>query len=261
MSGLEIKNVSFGYQKEVVKNLKLEIEPGEILGVLGENGSGKTTLLKGLLGEVTCFQGSVFYGQIDILHIKAKERAKYLGLLAHKGEVNTGLLVRDILEMGCYSRQSFPYILKESERNQLLAVCIELGIVDWMEIPLTQLSEGQKQLVQLGRLMVQDPEVLLLDEPDSALDYNNQYLLFSMIRKLVDKRKQALVIVHDPSTALRWCDKIILLKQGEVIDFLEPKKMDLEVLEEKLRKIYPNISLDIHKKSGTISCVCIESES
>ena len=107
------------------------------------------------------------------------------------------------------------------------------------------LSEGQKQLVLLARTMIEDTKLLILDEPDSALDFQNRYMILNILKEITEKEKKAgILCIHDPAVALEFCQQIVVMKDGEIIDILHPQIDSLEKMEKTLRIIYGNVTLN-----------------
>lgn len=106
------------------------------------------------------------------------------------------------------------------------------------------LSEGQKQLCILARTLVSGNRLLLLDEPESALDFRYRHRMFNLLKAWVAQEKRAVVVtLHDPSLALHFCDRLLLLSQGNVLGILEPQKDSLERMEQLLCQVYGKVSL------------------
>ncbi|MDR1921231.1 MAG: ABC transporter ATP-binding protein [Candidatus Adiutrix sp.] len=201
---LETRDVSFAYAKagKVLDGCTVSIKAGGVFAVLGPNGCGKTTLLKiflGLLkpsagwmkinGEITfvpqLFQVTFSYSVLDMVLMG---RAKKIGL---------------------FSRPAAPDI----EAAQSALAC--LGVADLAARPFQELSGGQRQLVMLARALTAEAEILILDEPASALDLKNQFLLLTWIKRL--SRERGLTIVfstHLPQHALTAADEALLMSSG-----------------------------------------------
>ena len=128
------------------------------------------------------------------------------------------------------------------ERAMVRAAAERFGVAELLGRDCAQLSEGQRQLVHLARLAVQDAPILLLDEPNSALDFDNTSLLFHRLRELVETgERTALIVLHDPALALRWCSRLLLLDGGRLVDDVATEGMGAEALQTILRQLYPTI--------------------
>lgn len=124
------------------------------------------------------------------------------------------------------------------------AAAERFGVAELLDRDCAQLSEGQRQLVHLARLAVQDAPILLLDEPNSALDFENTGLLFRRVRELVETgERTALIVLHDPALALRWCRRLLLLDGGRLVDDVATEGMGAEALQAVLRQLYPTIQV------------------
>ena len=124
------------------------------------------------------------------------------------------------------------------------AAAERFGVAELLDRDCAQLSDGRRQLVHLARLAVQDAPILLLDEPNSALDFENTGLLFRRVRELVETgERTALIVLHDPALALRWCRRLLLLDGGRLVDDVATEGMGAEALQAVLRQLYPTIQV------------------
>lgn len=252
---LQVHNLSAGYRNPIVSDISFSVSGGEMVGILGRNGQGKTTLLKGISGDVKLFSGEVLIEGKDCTHMSIKNRAKYLSLLPQKTYITEGITAEEILEMGCYSRHSIFGAPSCEQRRKMELAAKKLGIENLLKSDCSKLSVGQQQMVLLGRMIVQDTKVLLLDEPNAALDYYNTQMLFQTLSTLVREHKKAGVLVlHDPETALRWCDRLLILDKGKLIDEFSICSADEKSIENALQKIYPKIKVQKNPVSGGYFC-------
>lgn len=135
------------------------------------------------------------------------------------------------------------------------AAAERFGVAELLDRDCAQLSDGQRQLVHLARLAVQDAPILLLDEPNSALDFENTGLLFRRVRELVETgERTALIVLHDPALALRWCRRLLLLDGGRLVDDVATEGMGAEALQAVLRQLYPTIQVR-RDESGRFYCL------
>lgn len=228
---IEVKNLSFAYGKrEILRDVSFKAESGEIVGILGNNGAGKSTLVTCLNHILKPKSGKIILNGKDAETLSKRELAQYISYVAQKNE-QTQTTVFDSVLLG-----RKPYI-KWSIGQEDIAVCDEIiervGLSEMKLRALDELSGGELQKVMLARALVQQPKVMLLDEPTSNLDPKNQYEMMKLVRQVADEKNiTVLVVIHDLSLAMRFCDKFLLMKDGRVFDY-----GDKSVLTDK--NIYP----------------------
>lgn len=244
MAALEVENLTVGYTAPVVQNVSFTVEKGQVVGLLGRNGSGKTTLLRGLSGSAKVSGGQICVNGMSCLRMKARQRAPLMALLSQRIALTEGLRAGEVI---CMGRCAYASVFggpspKDVELCRQAAKRLEIDHL-W-ERDCGTLSEGQRQMVQLARVTAQDAAVLLLDEPNSALDYQNSRLLFQQVQKLArEQQKAALVVMHDPVLALRWCDRLLRMEHGNITGSLEPAKAEAEAVQHFLETLYPGIAV------------------
>lgn len=245
-----IKNLSFSYNghNKVLKNINLEIKPGKILALLGPNGSGKTTLLKCIFGSLKPTNGSIYIDGKESNLLSPQELARCVGGVPQEHHPAFPYRVIDVVVMGrtpYLDLFSAPSSLDYKKAEKVLK---ELGIFHLAYKPYTQLSGGERKIVLIARALVQDPKVLLLDEPTAHLDVKNKIKILTLIRELTKKRRTLAVIrtLHDPNEALLFSDEIALLEKGSIV-YLGPSN---EIDEKLLEKVY-GIPFKIIEDNGT----------
>ena len=244
MKFFSVTNLTAKYGKrKILSNLSFELEDSATIGILGANGSGKTTLLKSICGIIphdgTC--------QLDgnILENKnPKQLAKLCSYIPQRSGISIDISVLDTVLMGFH-----PYLgLLEHPSTEMKEKAIELirlaGLDGKENTNYLHLSEGQKQLCILARTLVTNSKLLLLDEPESALDFHFRYQMLELIRAWnKETHSSSLISLHDPTLALNSCDKLLLLSEGHIITTISPQIDELSNMEEKLCRIYGDISL------------------
>lgn len=215
---VEIKNISFSYgRNDVLKDISFDVKSGECVGVLGNNGAGKSTLITCLNKIRTPQRGRVFIDKQDILKMNRLEAARHISYVAQKNEMS-GITVFDSVLLG-----RKPYI-KWSVSQEDIDLChtaIEQIGLSGLKLRYTdELSGGELQKVMLARALVQQPRLMLLDEPTSSLDPRNQYETMALVRNFAKERcMSAIIVLHDLSLALRYCDRFLFLKDGMVYKY------------------------------------------
>ncbi|MCL2200341.1 MAG: ABC transporter ATP-binding protein [Oscillospiraceae bacterium] len=215
---VEVKNISFSYgKKAAVKNISFNVRPGECVGILGNNGSGKSTLITCLNKIRTPKSGGVFIENRDMLKMSRLETSRRISYVAQKNEISQ-MTVFDSVLLG-----RKPYI-KWAVSQEDIDICDDtiekIGLSPFKLRYIDELSGGELQKVMLARALVQQPKLMLLDEPTSNLDPKNQYEMLGLVRDLTLERQMCSVIVlHDISLALRYCDRFLFIKEGEMYKY------------------------------------------
>ncbi len=190
---VEIKNLSVSYDKEVVlKKVDLEIRERDFLGMIGPNGGGKTTLIKTLLGLVKPFEGNITF------HIPATK----IGYLPQINQIDKRFPIRvlDVVRSGKPDGQHFSFFKnKKTEIEYAENLLKEMGILHLRNKAIGELSGGQMQRVFLCRSLMNDPELLILDEPDSFVDNHFENELYGKLKEL-NSRMAIVLVSHDVGT-------------------------------------------------------------
>lgn len=249
MNLLKVENISAGYKnKTIIKDINFEIKRGEFTALLGLNGTGKTTLLKTISGLIKPMSGKCLLNGQDTFILKEKERAKRISYMSQNHNILYDTPVIDVVIMGVT-----PYLnifeTPSREHRKLAYEMIKLvGMEEVSDLNFNNLSQGQKQLIIIARNLMQNAELMLFDEPDSALDFINKHMVLSKIKEIIKVNKRGgLITLHDPNYALEYCDRIILIKEGRIYaDFLT-NDVSIEFVKEVLTSIYGSIDVIEHR--------------
>ena len=212
---LELKNIEFAYNGfPVLRGIEFGVREGELVSILGVNGAGKSTLLKCINGILKPQKGEIFIDHTDIKRASRTEIAKVLALVPQRSE-QSFITVFDAVLLG-----RKPYIKWDVTKNDIEITERVLSILGLKKLSLryiNELSGGEFQKVVIARALVQQPKVILLDEPTNNLDLKNQFEVMDIIKK-ISKRKgiSSVIVMHDINLALRLSDRFILLKEGKV---------------------------------------------
>jgi iron complex transport system ATP-binding protein len=226
---IKIRDISFSYgKKQVLKNISLDVRAGECVAVLGNNGAGKSTFITCLNKIRHPGSGGVLINGLDMLRLSRQEIARKIAYVGQKSEISR-ITVFDSVLLG-----RKPHI-KWSLSLEDLALCEEmldrLGLTELKLRYLHQLSGGELQLVMLARAFVQQPKLLLLDEPTSNLDPKNQHQMLSLVRDIArEKQVAVLTVIHDLNLALQYCDKFMFIRDGLVYRFGDDSVVSPETL-------------------------------
>jgi len=263
MSLLSVNTLSAGYGKEtVIKDISFRLDENCLMGILGANGSGKTTLLKALCG-ILPHEGNCTLNGTVLETTSARQLAKLISYIPQRSGISIDISALDVVLMGFNPKLGL--LERPSAKMKTIAAqaLIQVGLEGKEEINYLHLSEGQKQLCILARTLVADSKLLLLDEPESALDFRFRHQMLSLLRNWVTSEpRSAIVTLHDPALALNFCDQLLLLSDGGVLGVIEPKNDSLDKMEQLLRVIYGPISLQqCHNRKGKTQIVMLREDS
>lgn len=212
---IEVHGASFRFGDRTVFNgIDLEVQAGEVLTILGPNGCGKSTLLRCIGGALSLFKGTVRIGGDDLASLDPSARARKVGFLFQDHVPSFPFTVRDLASMGRTPHLGF--FGAPAPRDLVLAeeALERVGVRHLKDRPYTELSGGERQLVLLARTLVQQPEVILLDEPTSHLDLKNQVLCLKTIRSLSAAGVTLIMTTHDPNHAFLFSGRVVLMQPG-----------------------------------------------
>lgn len=245
MSGLfSLKDARISYGKtEIVHGVDIDIAPGEFCALLGLNGSGKTTILHGCCGFLPV-EGSFTVADTDCRGLNEKKRARLISFIPQICSLQGGRTALEVVLMGFNSQLGLLESPSAEHKRAALAAMKRLNCAEFAEKDFGALSQGQRQIVILARCIVQDSPVMLMDEPDSALDFLNRHMVLAKIRELIkEENKAGLITLHDPNFAMAYCDRLLLLRQGSIVEELDMRRAGAEEVRGKLSLIYGDIGL------------------
>ena len=244
MSFFAANGISAGYGKQnVIENISFLMDKGVVMGVLGANGSGKTTLLKAICG-ILPHQGLCTLNQTVLEKQPPKQIAKLVSYIPQRSGISIDISALDVVLMGFNPQLGLLEHPTKNMKDAATKALNQVGLGGKEEMNYLHLSEGQKQLCILARTLVSDSKLLLLDEPESALDFRFRYQMLSLLRRWVaSEERSTIVTLHDPSLALNFCDKLLLLGDKGILGILKPQTESLDKMEQMLSMIYGNISL------------------
>ena len=229
--------VSYG-SRQILHGIDLSLQPGEFCALLGLNGSGKSTLLHGLCGFLP-MAGQVQVNGIDCTRMHEKKRAQLLSFLPQTPSLAGGRTTLDAVLMGYNAQLGLFDSPSAAQRQNALAILGCFGLADRADVDFGTLSQGQKQLVLLARSMVQEAPVMLMDEPDSALDFTNRHHMLRLIRDSIHSQQRCgLITLHDPNFAMAYCDRLVLLHSGGIQAQITMASASAEELREQLSLLY-----------------------
>ena len=218
---LSLRGVTASYQTDrsnELQNVELSLHAGELVCVLGPNGAGKTTLLRVSSGLLRPSAGHVRLMGLDVASLSPEEIARTMAVVEQQHVLDVGFTVRDVVGMGRAPYQG-RWMRESADDRALIDRALDrCDLRSLASRPATLLSGGEQKRVGIARALVQEPKVLLLDEPGAFLDIRHQLDLYELLAAEVKERQLAcLIVMHDLNVAAQFADRIVLMKGGRVV--------------------------------------------
>lgn len=213
---LEVQGASFSYphaSRPVFENIGFAIESGQVMTILGKNGVGKTTLVKCLTGVLPWRNAHV---SVDGKELAGADKVKLISYVPQSHNLTYPYSVREIVLMGRARHMGALSMPSKEDCEATDKMIVDLGLDALANKRCDELSGGQLQMVFIARALVSDPEILVMDEPESALDFKNQFRLLQLVVSLAKTHSKAIIInTHYPDHALEISDTTLLMGEGK----------------------------------------------
>lgn len=206
--------------RPVVQNVNFSLNPGEIVGLLGPNGAGKTTIVGMLYGAVIPSRGFVQLGSNQV-HLHGRQARSLMGIVTQEDNLDPDFTV---LENLIYFAHHYR-ITGKAARHRAGELLAEMGLPDYANYRIDELSGGLKRRVVLARALINHPQVVFLDEPTTGLDPDARQEFWKLVSQLKQNGAGILLTTHYMDEAQRLCDRLLLLQQGQVIDEGSPSEL------------------------------------
>ena len=230
MVSLTVKDLSFSYRgSSVFSGINLSVETGQILSLVGPNGAGKTTLLKCLNALHSPGGGEILLKGKNIREMSRLDIAREVAYVPQSEQVKFPVSVFDAVMLG--RRPHFQWRATRKDYDAVFDILCRLEIDDLATKSLDQMSGGERQKVMLAKAIVQEPSILLLDEPTTFLDMGYQLKIMQFVRELVDEKDICAVITtHELSHALYYSDCMAVLKNGKIMISGSPELITADII-------------------------------
>lgn len=242
---LTVRGVCAGYgARQVLEDVGLSVGEGEVCALLGLNGSGKSTLLRVLLGLLPVQTGEISVCGGNMRRAAPQKVARLAAYLPQRSRADDGMTALEIVLMGANAVTPLimPYSAVQREKARM---CLErMGAGEWADRRMGELSQGQKQSVLLARALMQSPKLLLLDEPDAALDLPRRWQMLRTVSALAkEERCAALCVLHDASLALSVCDSVAVLSGGRIVCRLDMARAGEDEVRAAMCALYGDVTV------------------
>ena len=245
--------LGFGYGTTAVgRDVDVEVRASEVLCLLGPNGSGKTTLFKTLLGLLPAQAGEVLLDGIPITHLSRQEIARRVAYVPQAQTAHFPFRVIDMVVMGRTAHLGLFATPSSLDRRKALDALAGLGIADLAGKEYTRISGGQRQLCLVARALAQDAPAIIMDEPTASLDFGNQVMVLSEVKRLASRNLAVVLSTHDPDHAFSLADRVALLHGGGLVAQGTPNEV---LTADQLRAVYHvNVAIERLSRGQTV-CV------
>jgi iron complex transport system ATP-binding protein len=237
---LRLEDIEFNYaSRTILKDISFTLKSNEIIALLGPNGVGKTTLLKCINRILRIRSGTIFIGEYDLYTLGSRAIAREMGYVAQRSEA-ARLTVFDAVLLGRHPHMGFNAAKKDI--MTVSAVLARLNLSNLSLRYIDELSGGELQKVCIARALVQEPRLLLLDEPTTSLDLKNQVEILKLIKEIVSGHEVSVIMsVHDLNMAIHYADRFVFLKDNAI--YAVCTKNDIS--EKLIQEVY-GIEVSIH---------------
>jgi iron complex transport system ATP-binding protein len=244
-----LETVRLGYTvggKRILDGVSLTVERGELVGVTGPNGAGKTTFLRLVCGLLPASAGSVRLSGKTAAALPHRARARMVSFMSQEIMQDLGFSVLDVILMGRYPHLGRFQRESPEDTKKARRMLSYVGLAGFERRPFGELSGGERQLVLFAKVLVQETELVVLDEPSSHLDLRHEDTVFSMAQELTLEGRAVVASVHNLNVASQYCTKLLLLDRGMPAAFGPPAAV---FTSETLERVYGVRTLVSHNSS------------
>jgi len=246
-----VNNLYGGYPlKTILKDLSFTLYEGELVGIIGPNGAGKSTLLKTIAKFLKIQSGKIIFNNKTIDSFTSEEFARFTAYVSVSEQFSPfPILTRQYVALGRTPHQNWFGTLSKHDNEIIDKVMTTTKIKDLTERVYNSLSSGEKQRVQIARALVQEPLLLLLDEPTAHLDIGYQIEFMKLLLQTTGSGTTIMIVLHDLNLAATFCHRLLLLNAGELTMIGTPFEVFCEKI---LKRVYGNSwGIDINPRTGT----------
>jgi iron complex transport system ATP-binding protein len=233
--------------RRIVDEVSLMVAPGEVVGLIGPNGSGKSTLLRAIYRMLRPASGVVYLNGDDVWQLSARESARRTGVVVQETPSDFEFTVSEVVQMGRTPHKGMLSADTADDARIVEAALLRVTMGDFAERQFSTLSGGEKQRVLVARALAQQPQFLVLDEPTNHLDIHYQLEILELVRGL---GITTLVTLHDLNLAAAYCQRLYLLRKGQIAAAGPPEQV---LTPELLRDVFlVDVVVGRHPATGAL---------
>jgi len=222
---LTLNHLYAGYDnRNVLSDINLSVDPGQIYTIVGKNGCGKSTLLKTCAGLISPTSGELLLNGKDLTRYTPTERARTISYLSQTRNV-PNITVERLITHGRFPHLGYPQTLRKDDWDVVDRAINLMQLDELRQTNLTSLSGGECQRVYLAMLLAQDAPILLLDEPNTYMDIEYQLYFLELLHRLKQSGKTIVMVLHDLEQALHYSDRIAVMDDGQIAQFAPPDEV------------------------------------
>ncbi|MFW6458172.1 MAG: ABC transporter ATP-binding protein [Halodesulfurarchaeum sp.] len=238
---------------DVLEEVSLSVEPGSIVAVIGPNGVGKSTLLRSVVGIIDPDDGRIHLEGRDLHQLSRRERASHVAYVPQSESPTFASTVFQSVLLGRTPHTSWRP--SADDRKRVGEALERLGLTELATRRLDELSGGQRQKVRIARVLVQEPSVMVLDEPTASLDLRHRQEVLSLLRSAVKEADRVgLVAMHDLELAAQFADEVAVLSEGQVYDVGRPSAV---LTPGTIERVY-GVSASVERANGRLHIDAVE---
>lgn len=245
--GLNVKYETY----HALHDLVLRVRPGELMGVIGPNGCGKSTLLRTINGLLPVASGELTVGGLDVRKVGLEEMAKMCSNIPTEFPPDFNLSVYEVVMLGRYPHRTSMWWETQEDEDIVGGALKMFGIDHLSGRDITQLSSGERQRTLIAKAYVQQPRIMLVDEPTAHLDIRYTLEVMQYFKGLIAREKDMAIVIaaHDLNSVARYCDRITMMKKGRILACGTPEEV---ITPENIERTYGVKAEVIHYEGNIV---------
>lgn len=265
MSFLEINNITIGYEKPLLSQINLSAEKGEVVAIVGLNGSGKSTLLKSIAKILPLHSGNITIEDENVFNFSKSKTSKVIGFSSVQNISVSNISVFDLVTFGRIPHTSLMGSLNDIDKKAVNKAITKTGLAKLSKKEISKISDGQKQRAFIARLIAQETDLMLFDEPTAFLDVGGKYTIISLFKRIAKKTDKVVIFsTHDLKIAIQNADKIWLFIDDKIIEG-SPEDLildgEIEQLFSDSNISFNNFTADFNVNNQVVGSVALQNNS